>query len=84
MKQIEHAGIVFMNITRPVVAQVLAYTPEGFGIISISVTVDDIKPLFGVCVKKVKSIRGFGGECRLGAGITESNNEDARQQASSN
>ena len=62
MKQVEHARIVLVNITRPMIAQVMADPCQGVGIILIAMTIDDVQALPGVSVKEAQPVGG--GLCR--------------------
>jgi len=64
VQQIENAGVVLTDVTRPVVTQVLIYSRQGCGIVDIASTIHNVKPLSRVDVVKVELICGVLGQAR--------------------
>jgi len=64
VQQIENAGVVLTDVTRPVVTQVLIDSRQGCGIVHIASTIHNVKPLLRVDVVKVELIYGVLGQAR--------------------
>ena len=64
VQQIENAGVVLTDVTRPVVTQVLIDSRQGCGIVHIASTIHNVKPLLRVDVVKVELINGVLGQAR--------------------
>jgi len=64
VQQIENAGVVLTDVTRPVVTQVLIDSRQGCQIVHIASTIHNVKPLLRVDVVKVELINGVLGQVR--------------------
>jgi hypothetical protein len=56
MQQVKHSGIVGKNVAGPMIPQKMIHLHKDSVIVSVTITVDNVKAPFGVSVKKMQPI----------------------------